>query len=275
MWRPEAIMAIVTLKPTRTPELMLEGYSINPNAFAGKTAAQIAALPAHEGKIHVTIGDFFAVSGDAGATAADTDIVIAGDCTRVKFIGSKMTAGTVTVNGNADMYVGGWMKGGKVHVKGNVDSFCGIQMESGEILVDGDAKNHVGCAYRGDWRGMKGGTIRIKGNAGNDIGTFMLGGTIIIEKNAFIHVSTHAEGGTVVIKGDVEGRVGGQMVKGEMYVLGKIKFMMPGYKKIDTVEKEIDGVRATFDHYIGDLGERHGKSKGQVVYANLYLKAAA
>ena len=63
---------------------------------------------------------------------------------------------------------------------------------------------------------MKGGIIRIKGSAGNDIGTFMLGGTIIIEKNAFIHVSTHAEGGTVIIKGDVEGRVGGQMVKGEM-----------------------------------------------------------
>ena len=109
---------------------------------------------------------------------------------------------------------------------------------------------------------MKGGTIRIKGNAGNDIGTFMLGGTIIIEKNAFIHVSTHAEGGTVIIKGDVEGRVGGQMVKGEMYVLGKIKFMMPGYQKVDTVEKEVDGVKATFDHYIGDLGERHRKSKG-------------
>ena len=101
---------------------------------------------------------------------------------------------------------------------------------------------------------------------------FDAGGTIIIEKNAFIHVSTHAEGGTVIIKGDVEGRVGGQMVKGEMYVLGEIKFMMPGYQKVDTVEKEVDGVKATFDHYIGDLGERHGKSKGQVVYANLYAK---
>jgi formylmethanofuran dehydrogenase subunit C len=267
-------MATVTLKPTKVPELMLEGYSITPDAFAGKNPAQIAALPAHEGKIHVTLGDFFAVSGEAGATAADTDIVIAGDVSRVKYIGSKMTAGTVTVNGNTDMYTGGWMKGGKIHVTGNVDSFCGIQMEGGELLVDGDAKNHVGCAYRGDWRGMKGGTIRIKGSAGNDIGTFMLGGTIIIEKNAFIHVSTHAEGGTVVIKGDVEGRVGGQMVKGDMYVLGNIKFMMPGFQKVDRMEKEIDGAKYTFDHYIGDLGERHPKVKGKEVFANLYLKAA-
>ena len=151
-------MVTVTLKPTKVPELMLEGYSITPDAFAGRTSAQIAALPAHEGKIHVTLGDYFEVSGSPGATTADTGIVIAGDASRVKYIGSKMTAGTVTVNGNADMYVGGWMKGGKIHVTGNVDSFCGIQMEGGELLVEGDAKNHVGCAYRGDWRGMKGGT---------------------------------------------------------------------------------------------------------------------
>ena len=267
-------MATVTLTPKKVPELMFEGYSITPDAFAGKTAAQIAELPGHEGKFVLKLGDFFEVSGNAGETAADTDIVL-GDCTRVKYIGSKMTAGSITVNGNTDMYLGGWMKGGKIHVTGNVDSFCGIQMEGGEILIDGDAKNHVGCAYRGDWRGMKGGTIRIKGSAGNDIGTFMLGGTIIIEKDAFIHVSTHAEGGTVIIKGDVEGRVGGQMVKGDMYVLGKIKFMMPGYHKVGTVEKEVDGATYTLDHYIGDLGERHGKSKGQIVYANLYVPAAA
>ena len=38
-------MATVTLTPTKVPELIFEGYSITPDAFAGKTAAQIAALP--------------------------------------------------------------------------------------------------------------------------------------------------------------------------------------------------------------------------------------
>jgi formylmethanofuran dehydrogenase subunit C len=268
-------MATVTLKPKKTPELMFEGYNITPDAFAGKTPAEIAGIVGHEGKVRMTIGDFFEVSGSPGATAAETDIVIAGDCSRVKYIGNKMTAGTITVNGNADMYVGGWMKGGKIHIKGNVHSFCGIAMEGGEILIDGNAENYVGSAYRGDWRGMRGGTIRIKGSAGNDIGTFMLGGTIIIEKDAFIHVSTHAEGGTVIIKGDVEGRVGGQMVKGDMYVLGTIKYMLPGFMKVDQLEMEVDGTKATFDHYIGDLGERHPKSKGKEIFANLYVKASA
>ncbi len=267
-------MATVTLTPTKVPELMFEGYSITPDAFAGKTAAQIADLPGHEGKFVLKLGDFFEVPGNGGETAADTDIVIDGDCTRVKYIGSKMTAGSVTVNGNADMYVGGWMKGGKIHIKGNVDSFCGIQMEGGELLIDGDAKSHVGCAYRGDWRGMKGGVIRIKGSAGNDIGTAMLGGTIIIEKNAFIHVSTHAEGGTVIIKGDVEGRVGGQMVKGEMYVLGKIKFMLPGTRKSVPLE-EVDGASSPSTTTSATSVSATARARARYVYANLYLKAAA
>ncbi|MDO9540529.1 MAG: formylmethanofuran dehydrogenase subunit C [Methanocalculus sp.] len=264
-------MALVTLKPNTTPELYLECYNISPDTFAGKTLMEIADLDLHEGKIKAKLGDFFEITGSPGKTAEETNIRIIGDCSRMKYIGNKMTAGTITVEGDADMYVGGWMKGGKIHVIGNVDSFCGIAMEGGEIVVDGDAQNHVGSAYRGDWRGMRGGTIRIRGNAGNDIGTFMLGGTIIIEKDAFIHVSTHAEGGTVIIKGDVQGRVGGQMVKGDIYVLGKVQYMLPGFKKTASVEKEIDGLNATFTHYIGDLGERHPKSKGQQIYGNLYV----
>jgi len=265
-------MAKITLKPFKTPELYLECPTISPDAFAGKTPADIAEMEGREGKTRIKLGDYFSVSGSAGKTAADTEILIDGDCSRVKYLGSKMTGGSITINGNADMYVGGWMKGGKIHVKGNVDSFCGIAMEGGEIEVEGNAQNYVGCAYRGDWRGMRGGTIHIHGNAGNDIGTFMLGGTIIIDGNAFIHVSTHAEGGTVVIKGDVQGRVGGQMVKGEIYVFGNILYMLPGFKEIDRVQKEIAGESGTFIHYIGDLGERHPKSKGKEIYANLYVR---
>lgn len=267
-------MALVTLKPIQEPELYLECPAISPDVFAGKSPAEVADLEVREGKTRVRLGDFFEVSGSPGKTAEETDIRIAGDCTRVKYIGNKMTAGSIKIDGNADMYVGGWMKGGRIHVTGNVHSFCGIAMEGGEIEVDGNAENYVGSAYRGDWRGMRGGKIHIHGNAGNDIGTFMLGGTIIIDKDAFIHVSTHAEGGTVIIKGDVEGRVGGQMVKGDIYVLGKIQYMLPGFKKIGIEEKEVDGMTAKFNHYIGDLGERHPKRKGEIIYAHLYVMAS-
>jgi len=265
-------MNTVTLTLSNKPELFLECNNVTPDAFSGKSIEEIASLDVWEGKYRTNLGEFFTVEGKSGATADETSIVVKGDCTRVKRIGQQMTGGEIMVEGNADMYTGGWMKGGKIHIKGNVDSFCGIGMEGGEILIEGDAGNHVGSSYRGEWRGMQGGLIRIKGNAGSDTATFMNGGTIIIGGNTFIHVSTHAEGGTVIIKGDAKSRVGGQMVKGNIYVFGSIETMLPGFRYVDDVEEEVDGENAIFKHYVGDLGERHPKRKGETIYGNLYVK---
>ncbi len=269
-------MKTVTLTLREEPELFLDAYMITPDNFAGKSLESIGALEIYEGKQKTTLGDYFEIAGEAGATAAETRIVVTGNPRKVKRIGQKMTAGEIIIEGNADMYTGGWMQGGLIHVKGNVDAFSGMAMEGGELRVDGDAGNYLGAAYRGDWRGMKGGLIRVKGNTGNDTGTAINGGTIIVEGNAFIHVSTHGNGGTVIIKGDVEARVGGQMTKGDIYVLGSIKYMLPGYRLLEqSVAKEVDGETLIFDHYIGDLGEHHKKVKGEMVYGHLYVKTAA
>ena len=83
---------------------------------------------------------------------------------------------------------------------------------------------------------------------------------------------THAEGGKVIIKGNAKSKVGGQMVEGEIYVFGSIDIMMPGFKPAGEVELEVDGTKAKFAHYIGDMGERHKKKKGSCRYANLYKK---
>ena len=74
---------------------------------------------------------------------------------------------------------------------------------------------------------------------------------------------------------DAQGRVGGQMVKGDIYVLGAIDHMLPGFKKIATVEKEVDGANYRLDHYVGDLGERHPTRRGEQVLGNLYVRVAA
>jgi len=65
------------------------------------------------------------------------------------------------------------------------------------------------------------------------------------------YVSTHGEGGTVIIKGNAKGRVGGQMVKGDIYVYGTIENPLPGFKLIGEVEREVDGEKALFAHHIG------------------------
>ena len=94
----------------------------------------------------------------------------------------------------------------------------------------------------------------------------------MIGGDADIHVSTHAEGGTVIIKGNAKGRVGGQMVKGNIYVFGKIENPLPGFQHIGEVEEEVDGTKARFIHCIGDLGERHPVSRGRPVYGNIYTR---
>jgi formylmethanofuran dehydrogenase subunit C len=265
-------METVTITMKNAPALYLEADTISPDAFAGKSAARIAELSVFEGNNPSTLGKYFEISGSAGATAADTKIVVKGDVKKVKYLGFKMTAGELVIEGSTDQYVGAWMKGGKILAKGDVAAFAATAMKGGELTIEGNAGNYLGAAYRGDWRGMSGGKIRVRGNAGSDTGMYMLGGEIIINGDSEVHVMTHAEGGTVIIKGNAKSKLGGQMVEGNIYIFGSIEVMMPGYKPNGEVELEVDGTKAKFAHFIGDMGERHKKRKGQIVYGNLYKK---
>lgn len=268
-------METVTLTIKKTPTLMLEAEAISPDGLAGKSLDQIKALPVHMGREQFTIGEYFDVTGATSATAGETKVVVKGDLSRVKYLGTKMSAGELVIEGNADMYVGAWMSGGKLTAKGSVDGFAGTGMKGGELLIEGNAGNYLGSAYRGDWRGMQAGLIRVKGNVGSDTGYFMNGGEIIIEGNADVHVGTHAEGGKIVIKGNAKSRVGGQMVEGTIILFGTVDVMMPGFKYIGDEEIEVDGQKTVMSAYIGDLGERHRKRKGESVYGKLYLAKAA
>ena len=267
-------METVTLTITKTPTLYLKAEAVSPDMLAGKSLDQIRSLPVYMGNEEFTLGDFFDVAGASGATAADTKVVVKGDLSRVKYLGTKMSAGELVIEGDADMYVGAWMTGGSLVAKGNVDSFAGTGMKGGELTIMGNAGNYTGSAYRGDWRGMQGGRIRVKGNVRSDTGYFMNGGEIIIEGNADVHVGTHAEGGTIVIKGNAKSRLGGQMVEGTIVLLGKVDVMMPGFKYVRDEEVEVDGEKMVLSLYVGDLGERHRKRKGEPIYGKLYLRPA-
>jgi formylmethanofuran dehydrogenase subunit C len=265
-------METVTITMKNPPALYLEADTVTPDYFAGKTASQIAELHVHEGNTSRKLGDYFEISGNAGPVAADTKIVVKGDVKKVKYIGMKMSAGELVVEGSLDLYAGAWMTGGKMLVKGNVAAFAATGMKGGELIIEGNAGNYLGAAYRGDWRGMTGGKILVKGNAGSDVGMYMNGGEMVINGNVDVHLATHAEGGKIIVRGNANSKVAGQMVEGEVIIFGTIDVMMPGFKYSDDVELEVEGTKALFAHYIGDTGERHKKRKGQTVYGNLYQK---
>jgi formylmethanofuran dehydrogenase subunit C len=223
-------MERLTLTPRDVEYLVLEASVITPDAVCGKTLEEIAELPVLEGNTKWPLGRFFTITGKVADAAEDQGIVIDGDVPRVKYIGSKMTAGAVLC-------------------KGNVGDYCG-------------------ASYRGDWRGMKGGNIVINGNAGVTLGEYMMGGKITVKGNVGINAGIHMGKGigakdplpTIIIHGDSPGRVGAFMTRGNIYVLGTIAVMMPGFSPDGTEELEIDGVKATFQILNGDHGEK-GRGK--------------
>jgi len=266
-------MNTVTFTIRKQPELYLEVEELTPDYCAGKNAAEIALMPVYMGNQTLTLGEFFDVSGKAGASAETTKLIVNGDLRKIKSIGIKMTAGEIIVNGNTDMYTGAWMKGGTLTVNGDVDSFAGIGMEGGSLIINGNAKDYLGASYRGDWRGMKGGTITVKGNVGSDTGLFMIGGTIDIGGNTDFHVGIRNDGGKIIVRGNSKGRVGGQMIKGEIIVLGEIERMMPTFLPAGETEIELDGKLIPVKIWHGDMGDRHEKRKGEVIYGKVYTRS--
>jgi formylmethanofuran dehydrogenase subunit C len=194
----------------------VEAECITPDNLAGKSAAEIERLPVQHGNRQEPLAEFFAVNGDA----ADGEILLEGDLSRVKWIGASMSRGRITIRGNVGTHVGSEMLGGQIEVHGNAGDWVGAEMRGGFIQVHGDAGHQVGAAYRGSRRGMRGGTILIHGSAGNEIGSTMRRGLIAIggESGDFAGVSMIA--GTIFLFGSPGIRTGAGMKRGTIVLLG-------------------------------------------------------
>src|SRR6516165_7162288 len=180
-----------------TTTIPVEAEVITPDHLAGKSAAEIAALPLQHGNTQVPLGEFFHVQGNAG----DGAIVIEGDCSRVKWIGSEMTRGSITLEGNAGMHLGAEMRGGEIQVRGQAGDWVGAEMRGGRIHVHGNAGHLVGGAYRGSRAGMRGGVILVDGDAGNFVGVSMIAGSVFIFGRPGIRIGAGMKRGTIAVFG--------------------------------------------------------------------------
>jgi formylmethanofuran dehydrogenase subunit C len=195
----------------------VEAECITPDNLAGKTAAEIATLPVQHGNAQAPLGEFFHVEGDPD----DGEIVLEGDCGRVKWLGAGMTRGRLVIHGDAGMHLGAEMKGGEIHVHGSASDWVGAEMRGGLIHVHGGAGHLVGAAYRGSRLGMRGGVILIDGRAGNEIGATMRRGLIAIggASGDFPGVSMIA--GTIFLFGPCGVRAGAGMKRGTIAFFGE------------------------------------------------------
>jgi formylmethanofuran dehydrogenase subunit C len=204
----------------------VEAECITPDNLAGKSLAEIAALPVQHGNAAVPLGEFFQVEGDAG----DRDILVEGDCSRVKLIGADMASGRITVRGNVGMHLGAEMTGGEIVVHGRAGDWVGAEMRGGRIHVHGDAGHLVGAAYRGGRFGMRGGAILIDGKAGNEIGGTMRRGLIAVGGDVGDFAGVSLIAGTVLLFGQPGVRLGAGMKRGSVVLFGAEPALLPTFR---------------------------------------------
>ena len=126
------------------PEVPLEAELISPDKLLGKSENEINKLTLFYGNRKVELGEFFTVEGKANGT-----FELEGDLSRIKLIGSDMSDGRVTINGDVGTHLGAGMSGGEIVVKGTAGDWVGREMSGGRITIKGDAGHLVGSAVRG------------------------------------------------------------------------------------------------------------------------------
>ena len=216
---------MLTLRYHGATRIPVEAECITPDNLAGKTIAEIAALPVQHGNAPAPLGEFFDVEGDAG----DGEIVVEGDCGRVKHLGAGMTRGRLTVHGDVGMHLGAEMTGGEIVVHGNAGDWVGAEMRGGRIHLHGNAGSHAGGAYRGEV-GMRGGVLLIDGNAGDEVGSRMRRGLIAVGGAVGDFPGASLIAGSLFLFGPMGGRPGAGMKRGTIACLGAKPDLLPTFR---------------------------------------------
>ncbi len=192
----------------------LEAECLRPDTLASLDNTTISHLTVWHGKTKAEVGDFFKVQG----SASDGEILLRGDCSRVKLAGAGMTAGTLRVDGPIGMHTGANMRGGLIRIDGNAGDWLGAEMHGGMIVVNGNAGHHTGAAYRGAQRGMRGGEIIITGSTGDELGSTLRRGLIVVGGDTGAFPGINLLAGTIVILGKSGVRPGAAMRRGSLLV---------------------------------------------------------
>jgi len=204
----------------------VEAECISPNTLAGLSISEIEHLSIYHGNRKESLAEHFSVKG----SAVSENVVVEGDCSRIKWLGASMTRGALRIDGHAGMHVGSRMSGGEIAVHGDAGDWAGAEMCGGMLRVRGNVGNGLGAGYRGAPYGMKGGTIIVEGDAGNEVGAFIRRGLIVVEKSVGDFCGVNALAGTVIIGGRLGLRPGAGMKRASIVACGPAPELLPTFR---------------------------------------------
>jgi len=208
------------LKLHTTPEVPLEAECICPDRMRGLSIDDINRLIVFHGNREMHLADFIECSGNN-----DGDIRVAGDLVNVKHVGSTMSFGLITIEGDIGVHAGAAMSGGKILIEGNASDWLAPEMLGGEIEVRGNAGHLVGSGYRGSTVGMQGGEIFIHGNVKNETGHCMRRGLIVVGGTSGDFTGVNMLAGTIIVIGEMGTRTGAGMKRGSIISLTKTSIL--------------------------------------------------
>jgi formylmethanofuran dehydrogenase subunit C len=226
MYSERQSRAMLQLRCTYKGSVPVEAPCVAPDLLAGMNTSQIAALPVQHGNAVATLGDFFTITGDP----ADADVVIEGDCTRIKWLGTKMAGGRLTIRSPVGTHLGSTMTGGTIEVHGDADDWVGAEMRGGLIRVHGSAGNHAGAAYPGSRRGMRGGELLVNGNAGDELGAVMRRGLIAVGGRVGAFAAAGMVAGSMFVFGPFGPNPGAGMKRGTLAAFGPSPELLPTFR---------------------------------------------
>jgi formylmethanofuran dehydrogenase subunit C len=211
---------VLTLTLRELPTVPLETEGLSPDRLATCRRGEVEALTVWHGNRRAQVGDFFAVSGVAGE-----ELRVEGDLRRVKFVGAGMTAGRLTVVGDAGMHTGAGMRGGELVVTGAAGDCAGVDMRGGRLIVEGSAGHHLGGGYPGERAGMRGGEIIVLGDAGDQVGAGLRRGLIAVAGRVGAAAGLRMLAGTIVALGPFGARPGAAMRRGTMVAMSQVTLL--------------------------------------------------
>ncbi|WP_254511961.1 formylmethanofuran dehydrogenase subunit C [Anatilimnocola floriformis] len=262
----------ITFYLKREPTVPLEAEVLSPDVMADLSNAEIRALTVFHGKRQVRLDEFFDVEGERSA-----DLELHGGLHKVRWIGHRMSRGSVVIRGSAGTHLGAYMRGGRIEVHGDAGDWIGAEMRDGLIHVHGNAGGQIGAAYRGSLRGMTNGTIIVDGAAGVEVGMRMRRGTIVVGGPAQDFAGLQMKGGTIILLSGAEIRTGAWMKRGTIISLKPLHLMPTFTQAADTnptfvslIAKYLQplgvklphGDNSVYRHYSGDLAV---SDKGEIL----------
>jgi formylmethanofuran dehydrogenase subunit C len=211
---------VLTLTLRDEPTVPLETEGLSPDRLATRRRGEVEALAVWHGNQRAQVRDFFAVSGSAGE-----ELRVEGDLRRVKFLGAGMTAGRMTIVGDAGMHTGAGLRGGELVVAGAVGDFAGVGMRGGRLIVEASAGHHLGGHQPGEHAGMRGGEVLVFGDAKEQVGAGLRRGLIAVAGRVGDAAGLRMLAGTIVALGGFGARPGAAMRRGTIVAMSHVTLL--------------------------------------------------